>query len=251
MAGPARPLLAIASLVLVAAGLLFQFLTILTGGVNKSPLDRFYFLEASTNGIPNARNPSRWTFFAICGENPSNGRNANCGSPVPALPFDPPRNFGTEQNIPDAFLGTKQYFYLSRFMFAFYLIALFFAAIALLSGLLALFSRLGGYLSSLMTSIALFFQALAAALMTAWVVKGRDGFRSAGFEARIGRYLMGFTWAAVACYFLATIMFCLGGRLGGDSSSRMRRNRSTKSTRSRGSFLDTDSQRRVKSDYSV
>ncbi|ENI09807.1 hypothetical protein COCC4DRAFT_68212 [Bipolaris maydis ATCC 48331] len=219
MAGPARPLLAIASLVLVAAGLLFQFLTILTGGVNKSPLDRFYFLEASTNGIPNARNPSRWTFFAICGENPSNGRNANCGSPVPALPFDPPRNFGTEQNIPDAFLGTKH--------------------------------RLGGYLSSLMTSIALFFQALAAALMTAWVVKGRDGFRSAGFEARIGRYLMGFTWAAVACFFLATVMFCLGGHLGGDSSSRMRRNRSTKSTRSRGSFLDTDSQRRVKSDYSV
>lgn len=51
-------------------------------------------------------------------------------------------------------------------MFAFYLIALFFAAIALLSGLLALFSRLGGYLSAMTTAVALFFQTLAAALMT-------------------------------------------------------------------------------------
>lgn len=245
----ARPILAFSSLILVAGGLLFQFLNILTGGVNKSPLNKFYFLEASTEGIPNARNPSRWTFFAICGSDPSSGNNANCGSPVPALPFDPPRNFGTQQNIPEQFIGTHQYYYLSRFMFAFYLIALFFAAIALISGLLALCSRLGGYLSSLMTFVALFFQTLAAALMTAWVVKGRDAFRSAGFEARIGRYLMGFTWAAVACYFLATVMFCLGGRLGGDRSSSVRRTRSTKSNRSRGSFLDTESQRKTR-DYS-
>jgi hypothetical protein len=155
----------LSSLILVAAGLLFQFLNILTGGVNSSPLNKFYFLEASTNGIPNARNPSRWTFFAICGADPS-GINANCGSPVPALPFDPPRNFGTQEGIPQQFIGTHQYFYLSRFMFAFYLVALFFAAMALISGLLALCSRLGGYLSSLMTAIALFFQTLTAALMT-------------------------------------------------------------------------------------
>jgi hypothetical protein len=51
-------------------------------------------------------------------------------------------------------------------MFAFYLIALFFAVVALFTGLLALCSRLGGYLSALNTGIALFFQALAAALMT-------------------------------------------------------------------------------------
>jgi hypothetical protein len=70
-------------------------------------------------------------------------------------------------------------------------------------------------------------------------------------EAHIGRYLMGFTWAAVACFFLATITFCLGGKLGGDRSSGVRRTRSTKSNRSRGSFLETDSQRRVKDDYSV
>jgi hypothetical protein len=162
----AGPILAIVSLILVAGGVLLQLLTILTGGVNSAPLDRFYFLQASTNGIANARNPSRWTFFAICGVDPSTGHNANCGNVVPALPFDPVRNFGTQQGVPQQFIGTNQYYYLSRFMFAFYLVALFFGAVALLTGLLALVSRLGGYISSMTTSVALFFQALAAALMT-------------------------------------------------------------------------------------
>jgi hypothetical protein len=160
------PILAIVSLILVAGGVLLQFFTILTGGINSAPLDRFYFLQASTNGIPNARNPSRWTFFAICGADPTTGHNANCGAVVPALPFDPPRNFGTQTGVPEQFIGTHQYYYLSRFMFAFYLIAVFFGAVALLTGILALVSRLGGYISSMTTSIALFFQTLAAALMT-------------------------------------------------------------------------------------
>lgn len=160
------PILALASLFLLAGGIVLQFFTILSGAIKSSPIDLFYFLEASTNGISDARNPSRWTFFAICGSDPSTGRNANCGAVVPALPFDPPRNFGTQDGVPEQFLNTHMYYYLSRFMFAFYLIALFFAAIALVSGLLALCSRLGGYLSAMTTSIALFFQTLAAALMT-------------------------------------------------------------------------------------
>ncbi|KAH7381686.1 SUR7/PalI family-domain-containing protein [Pyrenochaeta sp. MPI-SDFR-AT-0127] len=250
MAGPARPILAFGSLILLAGGVLLQFFTILTGAINSSPLNQFYFLEASTNNIPNARNPSRWTFFAICGADPTTGHNANCGNIVPALPFDPPRNFGTEENIPEQFLNTNMYFLLSRFMFAFYLIALFFAAIALLSGVLALCSRLGGYLSAMTTAVALFFQSLAAALLTAWVIKGRNAFRSANFEAHVGRYLLAFAWASMACFFLATIMFCIGGKVGGDRSSGVKRSRSARSNRSRGSFLDTDSQRRVKDDYS-
>lgn len=51
-------------------------------------------------------------------------------------------------------------------MFAFYIMALFFSVIALFTGLLALCSRLGGYLSGLTTGVALFFQTFAAALMT-------------------------------------------------------------------------------------
>lgn len=51
-------------------------------------------------------------------------------------------------------------------MFAFYLMAIIFAAIALFTGLLAMCSRLGGYISGFNTSLALFFQTIAAALMT-------------------------------------------------------------------------------------
>lgn len=138
----------------------------MSGAINHNPINKFYFLQASTGGIPDVRNPSRWTFFAICGVDPTTGINDNCGAVVPALPFDPPRNFGTTDGVPEQFVGTNMYYLLSRFMFAFYLIALFFAAIALLSGLLALCSRLGGYLSAMTTFVALFFQALAAALMT-------------------------------------------------------------------------------------
>ncbi|KAJ4358524.1 Eisosomes component [Didymosphaeria variabile] len=160
-----RPILGLAALFLLAGGLLLHWFLVLSGGVNSSPENQFYFLEASTNGIPNARNPSRWTFWSICGVD-GNSHNANCGSVVPALPFDPPRNFFTRQNVPDSFIGTHQYYYLSRFMFAFYLISFFFANMALFTGILALFSRLGGYLSALTTFVALFFQVLGAALMT-------------------------------------------------------------------------------------
>ena len=90
---------------ILAGGILLQFLVILSGGVNGNPENQIYFLEASTiRNIPNARNPSRWTFFAVCGVD-LNGRNANCGAPVPALPFDPPRNFNTQTNVPQQFIG--------------------------------------------------------------------------------------------------------------------------------------------------
>ena len=51
-------------------------------------------------------------------------------------------------------------------MFAFILIALFFGVISLFLGLLALCTKLGSYLDSAVVSVALFFQSIAAALMT-------------------------------------------------------------------------------------
>lgn len=79
--------------------------------------------------------------------------------------------------------------------------------------------------------------------------------------ASVGQYAFGFTWASVVCLFLASVLFaggCFVGREkknrrdtkiitdGGDVEDRQtsffRRNRST---RSRGSFVDNESQRRV------
>lgn len=81
---------------------------------------------------------------------------------------------------------------------------------------------------------------------------GRNKFRANGMTASIGNYAMGWMWASFAAYFLATIFFCIGGSVGKDkTSSTPRKSRfgSKRSTRSRGSFIDSESQRRVKEEY--
>jgi len=207
----ARPLMGLISLVLLAAAIVLEFFIILSGSITSSPEDLVYFLQADTSGIPGAPNPARWTYWAVCGVDGKH--NANCGAVVPALPFSPAnrRNFGTDQGVPDAFLDTRKYFYLSRFAWVFFLLALLFSAFALFTGLLALCTRFGAYLSGLNVAIALFWQTLAAALMTAWTVEARDEWRKNGHDATLGKYGYGFTWATVALLFLAMITFCAAG----------------------------------------
>ena len=64
-------------------------------------------------------------------------------------------------------------------------------------------------------------------------------------------------WAAVAALFLATVLFCVGGVMGKSDSTYTKRTGGRsffgrkKSTRSRGSFIDPERQRRIeKEDYS-
>lgn len=156
----------------------------------------------------------------------------------------------------DSHSRTHKYYYLTRFMFAFVLIGLFFAVCALFLGLLALCSRIGSFLSSALCLVALFFQTLTAALMTAAYVMGRNNFRSQGKGASLGRYNFGFMWAAVACLFISTVLFCIGGTA--SSSSGHSKSRKSgggrnfmgrkKTVHNRGSFIDSESQRRVVKD---
>lgn len=150
----------------MAGGILFQFFVILSGAISGDPIDRVYFLEAEIGNIPYRVQPVRWTYFALCGA--QNGRNVDCGAPVPAFPFQPTdnSNFGTDQGVPQNFLNTDQFWYMSRFAWVFYLIALFFAVCALALGFIALCTRIGAFLSAIATAAALLFQAAAAALMT-------------------------------------------------------------------------------------
>jgi hypothetical protein len=57
----------------------------------------------------------------------------------------------------------------------------------------------------------------------------------------------------MGCFLVSTVLFCVGGSVGKEQSyqrtSYFGRKRSTKSTRSRGSFIDSESQRRVKDEY--
>ena len=69
-------------------------------------------------------------------------------------------------------------------------------------------------------------------------VQGRNIFNSNNMIATLGRMAFGFVWGAMACLLLATVFFCVGGAMSKrDSSSGFGRK---KSTRSRGSFLDTN-----------
>jgi len=209
----ARPFIALISLILVAGAIVLQFFIILSGGIDSTPENRIFFLQADTNGIPNARNPSRWTYWAICGVDSDTGFNSDCGAPVAALPFDPKHrtNFGNTFNLPPEFQTGMKFYYMSRFAWVFYLIALLFSVTAFATGALALCTRIGAYLSAVTTFFALGWQTLAAALMTAWTVEGRNAFQRNGQGATLGQYAYGFTWGAVAVLFLATITFCLAG----------------------------------------
>ena len=164
----ARPILSAVSIILLAGGVLLQLLVVLSGVTQHSPLSKVYFIEASTNGISGSGpvpNPARWTYFAICGV--ENGQNAHCGKVGAAIPFDPVKNFGTKSNVPDPLVNQqKTYYYLSRVMWAFYLIALFFAVVALLLSVFALCSRLAAKFTGLVTAMALVAQAVTAAIMT-------------------------------------------------------------------------------------
>lgn len=172
LTGNAEGLFSLASLILLAGGVLFMFFILLSGAIHGSFVNDWYFLEADTSNIPNAPPTSRWTYWNVCGIDDSN-RN-DCGDRPyeqvhPAFPLDPasPREFGTTVNMPANFVDNHgYYFYMTRFMFAFMLIALFFAVMALFTGVLALCTRIGAYLSGLLAMIALVFQLIQCSLMT-------------------------------------------------------------------------------------
>ncbi|MCJ1291078.1 hypothetical protein MMC34_002621 [Xylographa carneopallida] len=265
---PARPIFAFVSLILIAGACVLIFLVLLAGAVDSNPVNTIYFLQADTSGISGAPAQSRWTLWNVCSVG-ANGAEV-CPKVSAAYPFDPQNNFGTTKGVPAAFQGqvlgkvqlrtfadpvnsTNMFYYLTRFMFAFVLISLFFAVCSLFLGLFALCSRIGSFLSSTTCAVALFFQTIVAALMTAAYVIGRNDFIANGQTATLGEYAFAFIWAAMACLFLATVFFCVAGvtskkdktstdRTGGRFSRR-------KTTKERGSFLDTESQRQVNKEY--
>ncbi|KAI1814554.1 SUR7/PalI family-domain-containing protein [Poronia punctata] len=241
------------SLLFLAGSIVLLFFVILSGVKHTSPLRQTYFLSADTSGISGARDVSQWTFFHICGRD-----NTDCGRAFP----DPPVGWAwsgkpTGDNLPEHLIGSyggnttsSYYFYMWRFGWVFYLIALFFTVVAFFTGFFACCGRLGAAIAGLTTFVALFFLSIAASLMTATFIKMRDLFHSAGRDASIGKYAFGFTWGAWAALFIAAVLFCTGirGRKDDYSPSTSRFNWGRKrSTRSRRSF-DMGS-RRVKEDY--
>ncbi|TGJ83356.1 hypothetical protein E0Z10_g5396 [Xylaria hypoxylon] len=239
------------SLIFLAGATVLLFFVVLSGITTTSPLRQTYFLSADTSGISGARSVSQWTFFRICGEG-----NTGCSHAWP----DPPVGWawsgkpdGTD--LPERLIGSyggdttnKTYFFLWRFGWVFYLLALLFTVLAFFTGFVACFGRLGSAIAGLMSSVALFFHTVAASLMTATFVKMRNEFNSVGRDAQIGRYAFGFTWGAWAALFIATALFCVGIRAKKDSFATGSRSWGRKrSVRSRRSY--DIGNHRVKEDY--
>lgn len=140
---------------------------ILSGLTHTSPLSQTFFLRADTRGIEGARAVSQWTYFRVCGLD-----NLNCGPSRPALPLGDAWASGA-RGAPPALIGsygggtTSHYFwYMWRFGWVFFLLALFFEVLAFFAGFLALCSRLGSAFAGLLALVAWVFFTVAVSLMT-------------------------------------------------------------------------------------
>jgi len=196
--------------ILQAGAVVLLFFVILAGVKETVPLNETFFLSADISSFSgNVSSPSgygQWTLWGICGATTS-GKNVNCPSPVPAYPFNPVENLGS--GVPEYFVDNSSFFYYaSRFMFAFFIIAVAFAAFSVLTGLLALCSRLGSAVSSVFAMAALLVDLIAASLMTAVYVRGRNEFIDNGITASLGVKAFGFAWGSVGCLLFATFGFC-------------------------------------------
>ncbi|KAK4102881.1 hypothetical protein N658DRAFT_422381, partial [Parathielavia hyrcaniae] len=198
------------ALLLIAGSLVMLWFVILSGLTRTSPLRQTYFLRADTSGIEGARPVSQWTYFRVCGDD-----NDDCGPSRPALPLGDAWDSNAD-GVPSDLIGgyggdttSHYYWYMWRFGWVFFLLALFFEVVAFFAGFLALCSRLGSALTGLIALIAWIFLTIAVSLMTATFVNMRNVFRRDDRDASLGRYAFGFSWGAWAALLLSTMLFCL------------------------------------------
>ncbi|KAK4218983.1 SUR7/PalI family-domain-containing protein [Rhypophila decipiens] len=249
MAGLSHSNLSLISMIFLSGSLVMLWFIILSGVTSTPPLRQTFFLRADTNGITGAKPVSQWTYFYICGPD-----NTDCGPAHPALPLGSAWE-SNPRNAPEELVGNYgdnttsfTYWYMWRFGWVFFLLALFFEVVTFFAGFLACCSRLGSAISGLIALTALLFYSVAVSLMTATFVKTRNAFVSAGRPAELGTYAFGFAWGGWAALFISSILFCISRharKQQGTSASapRWRRRKSVRSTRSYDG-------RRVKDEYS-
>ncbi|KAK9236885.1 SUR7/PalI family-domain-containing protein [Lipomyces kononenkoae] len=201
------------SFIFLSGATLLLLFIILAGIKESNPLNRIFYFQADTSGIGDAPPTSRWTLWNVCGVS-SNGHNTACRPNHPAYAFQPDINFGSRSGVPATILNHHStYFYLSRFSFAFFLIATIFTGIAWLSGLVSPFFWVAAAVTAGLVLAALFFQIIAASLATALYVKARNAFHSEGRAASLGVKLFAFAWTTVALLILCSIGYILAYRI--------------------------------------
>lgn len=179
---------------LFAAGSILLYLFVVLAGIKSdgNVLNKWYFLRADTSDLPGATYPiTQWSLYGICGYESGDsiskpGDFIGCSSHKPAYPLDPKRNFndGDSSETWDQFRTNKFYFE-TRFQFAFYLIALFFAVCQFFLSFGSFFCYPVAIASAASAITSFVFGAIAASLSTAAYVDGRNIFHKHGAEAKL------------------------------------------------------------------
>ncbi|KAG5362154.1 SUR7 family protein [Yarrowia sp. C11] len=204
-----RPLFGATSILLIAGATLLSFFVLLAGARDSAPLNNFYWMEASTSSIPGAPDTTRWTTYNYCGV--ADGKNADCSPNKADFPFDPVRNFGTEEGVPEEFIGTNKWYYLTRFAWPFYIISLFFTVLTLFVSVFSLCSRLGSALALTLNGVSVFFWTIASGLSTACFAQAKGHFS----DAKLGTKMFAFIWTTEFILLLTLFFFgfaCCAGK---------------------------------------
>lgn len=178
-------------------------LTILTGGTETSILKKFWWLETDCSNFPGSPITSsqcRWTNYGLCSV--EDGNNSNCTHAAAAYPFSPSRNFDSNENLPSAFVdNANYYYYTSRVGYGFSLVGLAFLAASWIPFFALLFTKNSLKVLKIifwvLYTASILFIIPAISLLTASYTKGRNKFRDAGFDAKLGTKPMATAWATV------------------------------------------------------
>ncbi|SMN19442.1 similar to Saccharomyces cerevisiae YML052W SUR7 Plasma membrane protein that localizes to furrow-like invaginations (MCC patches) [Maudiozyma saulgeensis] len=191
----AKLLWKIITLLFFAGNVLLLILIIISGTTQHYPVNRFYWVEADTNGIPNASSLTRWTFWGACGE--VNDKTV-CGENLsPAYPISPVDNFKTKENVPKRFISERDaFYYLSRFAFCFFWIALAFVGISFILFIFSWFSRYLLQVVFILMAFGCLFNVCAVIFQTAVTAMAKSSFHGDDRHAKIGASLMGIAWAS-------------------------------------------------------
>lgn len=165
------------------------------------PVDRFYWVQADTSGIPNAASITRWTFWGACSV--TDGVTTCGGHLSPAAPISPVDNFDTTVNVPSKFISKRDtFYYLSRFSFCFFWIALAFVGIAFLLYILTFCSSFILKVVLILSIVGFIFNMVAVVLQTAVSVLARNAFHDAYRTANVSAPLLGIAWASLVVSFI-------------------------------------------------
>lgn len=181
---------------------------VLSGSIEHGPVNQFYWLQADTANITGAPELSRWTFWGLCGV--SDNKNSNCTSLEPAYPLSPVDDFGTTVGVPTDFVSNRDtYYYLTRFSFCLFLIALCFIGIALIFYILSWCSYTFSKTVFVTIVIGTLLNMAASACQTAATVLAKNAFKDADLSVSIGVKMMAFAWTTVALNII--LFFITGG----------------------------------------